>query len=191
MEIMQTLYNLLQVNLKIEDQHTRYLYLKDVWGLEQIVIGQLEGVSQSQVSKVLLVARKEISFDELWERTNILWTGDEIKYIQMLPREILPDIPAIAFINNILGIYPNHGFFDYLDTAINARIVGAAWLGVMNKRLIEIFGKNQSTISMLVKRSIDRIPDIKRAARYEQVTEYRFKPQVRPQKPFTVTGGMN
>lgn len=185
MKTIETLYNLLQVNRKIEDHYIRYMYLKDVWGLEQIVIGKLEGVSQSQVSKEILVARKNISPSNFKLVTKDLWSPEEIHYIHMLPREILPDIVAIAFINNILGVHPVHGFFDYMDTTVNARIAALAWLGVMNKRLVELFHKNQPTISMIVKRNMDRIITIQRVARYEQANDYKLKES--SLEPYSIT----
>lgn len=190
MKTLATLYNLLQVNRKIEDVNVRLLYLKDVWGLEQTVIGELEGVSQSYVSKVIIAARKKVSRETL-EDISLVWTPDEIKYIHMLPRDILPDIPAIAFINNILGVNPIHGFFDYMNTNTNARIAGLAWLGVMNKRLMQLFGKNQSTISMVSKRMTEGIMKVQRINRYDHVDVYKltYKPRASNTNKFIKAGG--
>lgn len=192
MSTLKTLYNLLQVNRKITDTGMRLLYLKDVWGLEQAVIGELEDVSQSYVSKEIIKTRKIVSRETLELETNELWSPEEIQYIHFLPREILPDIAAIAFINDILGYHPIHPFFDYMDTGANARIAALAWLGVMNKRLVEMFKKNQPTVSMIVKRSIGRVSTIERPTRYLPVSEYRFynKDNIKSTK-FLLAGGQN
>jgi hypothetical protein len=159
--------------------------------LEQSTIAELEDVSQSLVSKKLQEARKNVPRETLAFETSELWSDNEIKYIHMLPREILPDMVAIAFINNILGVYPVHGFFSYLDTSPNARIVALSWLGVQNKRLMEIFNKNQSTISMIVKRSTNKIINIQRVARYESVENYKLENEPKPvlTKKFLLAGG--
>jgi hypothetical protein len=191
METIKTLYNLLQINHKIEDVPIRYLYLKDVWGLEQTLIGELEGMSQSYVSKVIMNARKNIPRETYESAISDLFSPEEIQYIHMLPREILPDIPAIAFINNLLGVYPIHPFFDYIETTINARIAGLAWLGVMNKRIVEIFDKNQPTVSMIVKRQTDRIIKMERPNRYDKVTHYRLHEHIKPYTKFIKAGGQN
>lgn len=189
MSTLKTLYNLLQINLKIEDTHIRLLYLKDVWGMEQTLIGECEGVSQSYVSKELIKAREYVSRETVLEQTKDLFSPEEIQYIHFLPREILPDVAAIAFINNILGVYPIHGFFDYIDTATNARIAGLAWLGVQNKHICKLFKKNQPTVSMVVKRSVDRVPSITRPSRYEPVKEYKLSHVPQETKKFLLAGG--
>lgn len=189
MEPLQTLYNLLGINRKIENDLERYLYLKDFWGMEQSLIGKCEGVSQSYVSKMLIKARETVSRETLAKLEDDLYTPEEVQYIQYLPREVLPDIPAIAFINNILKVYPQHGFFSYLDTALNSRIVGLAWLGVQNKHICKLFNKNQPTVSMIVKRSLEKMPAIIRPARYEHVDEYRLLPKPKKYNNFTLAGG--
>ena len=190
MGTINTLYNLLQIDRKIEDTHIRFLYLKDVWGLEQSVIGELEGFSQSYISKELRAARAYVSRETFIQATENLFTSDEIKFIHQLPREILPDMVCIAFIENLLGIKPVHPFFDFYDTSDNVRIAALAYLGIQQTRLVQIFKKNQTTISMIVKRSMDRVLEMERLNRYEQTMDYRF--EIVPQQyTFKLAGGIN
>jgi hypothetical protein len=182
MEKLQTLYNLLQVNLKIENTHVRLLYLKDVWGMEQSLIGECEGYSQSYVSKEIIKARKNVTRETMIQETEQLWSAEEIQYLQFLPREVIEDIPVLAFIENILGVVPLHPFFQYIDTSEQVRIAALSSLGIQHKRLQTLFHKNQSTISMVVKRSQERALAIERPHRYEKTATYVFAMQ---ESPFT------
>jgi predicted DNA-binding protein (UPF0251 family) len=175
MQTTRTLYNLLNLSSKIENLHIRLMYLKDVWGLEQTFIGELEGVSQSYVSRELIEARKKVSRETFIQATEMLFTGDEIKFIQYLPREILSDMQCLAFIQDILGINPLHPFFMNYTTSENVRIAALASMGIQNKRLMEIFNKNQPTVSMIVKRSMERAIAMERTNRYDVELNYRFE----------------
>jgi hypothetical protein len=190
METVKTLYNLLQINIKIENTHIRFMYLKDVWGLEQSLIGELEGVSQSYVSKVIIEGRKTVSRETFIHATERLFTGEEIKFIQYLPRVILSDMQCLAFIQDILGIKPLHPFFINYTTSENIRIAALATLGIQNKRLMEIFKKNQPTISMVVKRNGDRVLGMDRSNRYDVELDYRFEVQ-KTEFTFKKAGGIN
>jgi predicted XRE-type DNA-binding protein len=55
---IKTLYTLLGISNKIEDQETRLLYLKDVWGLDQVTIAELENLTQPNVSRYMKKARE-------------------------------------------------------------------------------------------------------------------------------------
>jgi hypothetical protein len=177
METMKTLYNLLNINTKIESLHIRLLYLKDVWGLEQTLIGELEGVSQSYVSRELIEARKIVSRETFIMETERLFTSEEIQFIQYLPREILSDMQCLAFIQDVIGVKPLHPFFTNYETSANLRIAALASLGIQNKRLVEIFNKNQPTVSMVVKRGLDRATTMERSNRYDKEMNYKFAVQ--------------
>ena len=149
--------------------------------MEQTLIGECEGVSQSYVSKELIKAKERYTREQVIEQTLDIWTAQEIQYIHFLPREIISDIQVLAFIENILGIFPIHPFFSILSTPTNLRIAALASLGIQNKRLMVLFNKNQPTISMTVKRSRERAMNTIRQTRYQdQDKEYRFKSVNKP-----------
>jgi hypothetical protein len=186
----QTLYNLLGINNKIKDVPTRYLYLKDVWGLEQNDIADIEGVSQSQVSKVLLQARKGSVVPPVLE-----FGSDEIKYLQFLPREIILDSQLVAFVENILNYEVDHQFFQFFLQNDNIRIAALASLGIQNKKLQQIFKKAQSSVSMNIKRNTKRALELERPNRYEVMSSYSIVPRETKEKPkqekpkFLLAGG--
>ena len=190
LETLKTLYNLLQVNNKIENHRIRFLYLKDVWGMEQSLIAELEGVSQSYVSRELIEVRKTVSRETFEELTKDLYTPEEIEYIQRLPREIIKDMPVLAFIEDILGVHPTHPFFTIFDTSVGIRMAALSSLGIQNKCLMKLFGKNQSTTSMTVKRYAKRALELERLNRYEQVERYVFQYQKSVYGNFRKAGGI-
>lgn len=176
MNTITTLAHLLRINHKLPTENLRFTYLKEVWGLEQKVIAEMEGCSQQLVSKVLVRARKQITEVELFNLSQLEFTPDEIKYIQMLPREILKDVECIAFINNILGIDVVHPFFMHFDYNDNLRIAALASLGVQNKRLMTLFNKSQPSVSMNVKRFMERATTLERNVRYDNYPNYVLSP---------------
>ena len=180
MNKIQNLYNLLQINIKLEDPFIRILYLKDVWGLDQQTIAECEGVSQSYISRELLKARKIHDENTILELTHNLFSGEEIQYVHMLPREILNDIECIAFITDILKLHPYHPFFQFYETPINLKIAALASLGIQNKHIVALYNKPQSTVSMNIKRQSSIVENIKRDNRYEKIAEYRFKQNALP-----------
>jgi hypothetical protein len=188
---MKTLYTLLNISGKIEDQGTRLLYLKDVWGLDQFTIGELENLSQPNVSKMSKKARQTKSVQNM-----ILdFTEKELKYIQSLPRSIITDIQLIAFYTHILKLRINHPFFiDLKDRSFS--ICALHSLGIMNKRIESIFGMSQANVSMIIKRHGDRAAKIERELRFDtDSTVYKIEKiipenQLLPvENKFTLAGG--
>lgn len=175
MQTLKTLYNLLQINHKIEDLHVRMLYLKDIWGMEQTLIGELEGFSQSYISKELIIARQKVLKDTFIQQTSNLYTAQEVQYVQMLPRSIIGDMQVLAFIENVLGVTPIHPFFNHYDTPMNIRIAALASLGIQNKCLMVMFDKSQPNISMMVKRYSQKTIETQRDNRYDKIPEYKLK----------------
>lgn len=167
MNTWQTLHMLLGLRHKITDQGLRMMYMKDVWGMEQADIGLCENMSQSNVSRELKAARlRHGKRDDL---KMIQFDGEEIKMIQALPREVLTDTQCIAFVHDVLGIYPIHPFYDLFNHNTQFRIVALYQLGMSGKKLSEIFGKAQSTISMMVKRHEERTPKLERGMRNDNL----------------------
>jgi hypothetical protein len=183
-----TLYNLLGINQKIPKLKTRLMYLKEVWGLDQIAIGEMEGISQSYVSQLILKGKETISNEKYIAATDIQWSAEEIQYLQMLPREIISDIGVIAFINDILGVDVIHPFFQHYDYAINWRIAALGSMGIQNKKLVQIFKKSQPAVSMIIKRSHVKANSIQRENRYHKSGDYRLSPQPYKRK-FILAGG--
>jgi hypothetical protein len=190
MHPLQMFYNLLQINRKIENVHIRLMYLKDIWGMEQKLIGACEGISQSYVSKELIYARKTVPRETFLEQTSNIWTSEEIQFLQFLPREVVTDIQVLAFIEDILHVYPNHSFYQHYEAPINLRIAALASLGIQHKRVGEIFNKNQPTISMNVKRHMEKALETERPNRYEKSPTYTLMQQPFQSK-FTKAGGQN
>lgn len=188
MEPIQTLYNLLGINLKIPDENVRLLYLKDVWGLEQTVIGELEDKSQSYISKTLVSARKSIPQQVFDIQTENLFSAAEIEYLQFLPRSIVMDLPILSFIKDVLQVEPIHPFFIFYDDAVNVRIAALSSLGIQHKCLQKLFGKSQPTISMIVKRNRNKAITFERANRYEKQSDYKLKPK-KYVSPYLMSGG--
>lgn len=155
------LCNLLGINRKIQDQITRVKYLREVWGLDQNTLAECEGLSQSSISKILQEGRF-IQLDFVLD-----FEPSEIETLQRLPREIIPDIPLIAFVNNVLKLNPHHTFYMGFGENVNWRIAGLSSLGIQNKHLEKLFGKKQATISMIIKRNIDKVLKTERMQRYD------------------------
>ena len=187
---VQTLYNLLSIQSKIQNEPLRLLYLKDVWGLEQAAIGECEGRSQSYISKELIKARQSIPHQDFLNASEIQWTADELKYIQFLPREIITDVQVIAFINDVLGVEILHPFYMHFNHAIDIRIAALYSLGIQNKRLVQIYNRKQSSVSMIVKRSTEKALTLERNNRYDSTADFVISQQRKHQNKFTLAGGI-
>lgn len=186
---IKTVYNLLGIRSKIPDEFLRFLYLKDVWGLDQAKIGDLEGCSQSFVSKRLIAARSKIPHQDLINASAIQFTEDEIKYLQFMPRELIADTQIVAFVNDVLGLEILHPFYSFTNRDVNVRVAALFALGVQNKRLMQIYGKSQAGISMTVKRNIERAMEIKRESRYDNTAIFKIMPKKQTNK-FISAGGI-
>ena len=100
------------------------------------------------------------------------------------------DIPVLAFIENILGVYPAHTFFQFTNISESLRIAALASLGIQNKRLVVLFNKNQPTVSMTVKRHSERAGTMQIAQRYDKQPTYTLV-QKPFQSKFTKAGGQS
>lgn len=190
---IKTLYTLLGIKSKIEDQHTRLLYLKDVWGLDQGTIADLEFLTQPNVSRYIKKARETKSAKDM-----ILdFTAEELKFVQSLPREIITDMQLIAFYTHILKLRISHPFFANLSDD-SLKISALASLGIMNKKLEELFGKSQAAVSMIIKRTTERSANVQRSMRFDtESTVYEIEKiipnnkiiPVQVTKKFTLAGG--
>jgi predicted transcriptional regulator len=159
---IKTLYTLLGIINKIEDQETRLLYLKDCWGLDQVTIAELENLTQPNVSRYMKKARETKAAKDL-----ILdFTAEELKFVQSLPREIITDMQLISFYTYILKLKISHPFFLNLSDE-SLKISALASLGIMNKHLENMFGKSQAAVSMIIKRTSDRATKVQRSMRFD------------------------
>lgn len=166
MNDIQNLYTLLNIRQKLGSQDLRILYLKDVWGLDQQVIAELEGISQSLVSRKITEGRRQFTRPDIQNlNASIDWTIEELLFLQQLPREIIKDIPLVSFIIYILGIKLTHPFYFLYDND-NVSMAALHSLGIQNKRIQELFKKTQPTVSMAVKRNLDRALKIEKDTRY-------------------------
>lgn len=190
MKAIHTIYNLLAINSKIKDQHLRYKYLKDVWGIDQNTIGEIEGVGQSTVSRILNEAKIIVAPSKMREIRAIQFEPHEIKSIQLLPRAIIKDAQVIAFIENILNIYPIHSFYGTFENDTSIRIAALSSLGIQNKKLVELFDRSQPAVSMIVKRNKTKAERIERFNRFDATTNLVFKKVgVNTQSKITLAGG--
>lgn len=191
METLSTLYNLLGIRQKIQDPQLRLLYLSEVWGVRQSIVMECEGIShQSRVSNMIKKAKLQYGATDIKNVAAIQFNADEIKYIQMLPREIINDIQVIAFTNNILGLNVNHPLYSFFSHDVGIRIAALSDLGIRNKHLQYIFNKSQPNITMTVKRKLKRSREIERIARYDKTAPFVIVPQTYKQS-FIMAGGQN
>jgi transcriptional regulator len=190
---IKTLYTLLGISNKIEDQETRLLYLKDCWGLDQGTIAELEYLTQPNVSRYMKKARETKSAKDL-----ILdFTAEELKFVQSLPREIITDMQLISFYTHILKLKISHPFFLNLSDE-SLKISALASLCIMNKHLENIFGKSQAAVSMIIKRTSERSAKVQRSMRFDTssvvykiekiIPENKLLP-IDKSKKFTLAGG--
>lgn len=150
--------------------------MKDVWGMEQKDIGECEGLSQSQISRDLKAARLRLGQRD--DLKMIQFDGEDIKRIQALPREVFSDVQCIAFVHDILGVYPIHAFYDLYNHNTQNRIVALNKLGIPGTKLAKVYGKASSTISMMVKRHEDRVQKLERGFRYDHLDQpLRLRPE--------------
>lgn len=176
MNTIATLYHLLNIRQKITNKDLRLLYLKDVWGLPQTIIAECEQTSQAAISNMLREARIKISTKDLANASAIQFTGEEIAYIQSLPRDVIKDAPLIAFVNNILRLNVYHPFYSGFAKNEQIRIAALSLLGIQNKHLEKVFKKKQSTVSMIIKRFRDKAEAIERSIRYDVTTPLKVEP---------------
>jgi predicted transcriptional regulator len=196
MSAIKTLYQLLNIKTKVPDDMLRLLYLKDVWGLDQGTIAELEHISQPNVSRQIKKARESKSAENM-----ILdFTAEELKFVQSLPRDIISDMQLIAFYNNILKLRISHPFFSSVGNIDQLRICALASLGVMNKKLEKMFNKTQATISMTIKRNSEKAAKVNRPMRFdtsssvydiEKIYPVNVIPPTPVSKKFTLAGGQN
>lgn len=187
MSTMKNLCNLLGINQKINDQRTRMLYLNEVWGLSQDLIADIEDCSQSFVSQQLFRAREMMSHKTFLKRTDIIWTVDEIRYIQFLPRDIIKDVEVIAFVNNILGLEIHHPFYMHYNTPVTVRIAALYNMGIQNKHLQKVFGRKQTAVSNAAKRYKSKV-SIDRPNRYDSTVTFSMGLQ-KSNNNFLLAGG--
>lgn len=167
MKKLQLLYNILGINQKIKDNHARCLYLHEVWGLNQDGIAECEEISQSVVSRRLKEARRKINLYELYHGRLFTITSEEIMHLQALPREILNDSQLIAFVTDILRIYPTHNFYSNFEYNSSLKCAALYSLGVQNKRLQTLYKRSQAAVSMSVRRTLEKAMKVERFNRYD------------------------
>lgn len=174
MNKLTTLYHLMNIKAKIPNDPIRYLYLRNVWGMEQTAIAECEGKSQASISLALKQATASVPNQSFKDNTANLFTAEELKNIQSLPREIIGDVQLIAFVNDILGLDVIHPFFQFYTYKSQTRIAALSTMGVRQARLMEVFNKNQSTISLIIKRLKDSIEKYEHESRYDSTAEYKL-----------------
>lgn len=142
------------------------MYLKDVWGIPQTFIAEFERINQSQISRIYNAAKIKYGKTNIRETAGVHFSEEEIYYLMQLPREIIADMELVAFVLHVLGLRPRHPFFDVHESN-STQIAALASLGVQNKHLVDIFNKTQPTISMAVKRNLERVKRIERVTRFD------------------------
>jgi predicted transcriptional regulator len=109
--------SVIKLKIKVLDSYI----LKDVWGLDQGTIAELEYLTQPNVSRYMKKARETKSAKDL-----ILdFTAEELKFVQSLPREIITDMQLISFYTHILKLKISHPFFLNLS---DESLKISAWL---------------------------------------------------------------
>lgn len=182
MNKLSLLCDILHLHLKLPDERIRLLYLREQWGMEQQMLADLIGKSQAHVSMALKKAKTGVSTQNDEKALQVEWSVDEVKAIQFLPREILNDNEAAGFIIDILQVDVTHPFFTHNVFSETARAAGLASIGVRHRQLEKIFRKNQSTISMMVKRGL-AATQYERSGRYDKTASYNIKPSDKVKKP--------
>lgn len=191
MEILnpvQTLYTILGIRQKIQDQKYRIFYLRHVWGLEQKDIGACEGLSQSKISNIL---REPLGDTDIRNLVMVAYNVDEIKYLHKLPRTVISDAQLVAFVNNILGLNILHPFYSAFQYSDNMRIMALSGLGIRQRQLMKIFDKSQPAISQIIRRGGDKYTNVVIPLRDDvdsSVFAIEFEPPHQSLK-FIVSGG--
>jgi hypothetical protein len=181
MNRLETLYHAMDIRNKIPIDDIRYLYLRDIWGMEQTAIAKCEYRSQGFISTALKQARGRIPEQSFKDNINNLFSVDEIKKLQFMPRIIIGDVQVMSFIMDVLGLEIAHPFFQFYVYQTNTRITALAKMGVRQVRLQEIFNKNQSTISMTIKRLQDSVEKYESSSRYDSTADYKLLPKTTKQ----------
>lgn len=195
MKTLTTLYHLLGVRHKIADPDLRILYLKNVWGCDQATIAECEKSSQPMISRQLSKAKLKFSERDIENLAVLSFSVEELKYVQSLPRNVLPDAQLISFIHDILKINISHPFYSAFGHGDNIKITALSQLGIMNKRIEKIYNKTQAGVSMIIKRNLERAAQIERPMRYDlESSVYTIEPITKTTQAsdkFTLAGGQN
>lgn len=179
---------MLGMNHKLPDKHVRVLYLKEVWGIPQALIGECEELKQSSISRIIKEAKIKCNIQDIRLLSLQDFDSDDIKKLQSLPREILTDIQLISFVQNILGMNVLHPFYEYFYGGHKIRITALAALGIQQVHLEKLFNKSQSTISTMVKNTNEKDIKQERDMRYNITESLKIVPRENP-NPFIVVSG--
>lgn len=173
---LKAIYNAVRLKDKIENEHQRLLYLSQVWGLQQLDIADIEGISQPQISRVIGVVKQYGV-----EIPKPVFTDLDLQRLHDLPREVLSDIALISFVQDVLKLDSWHVFYQWLGTP-SQRMAALSTIGIKNMRIAEIFGKTSGTVSVATKRFQKQVSLVERPNRnkaYELLkikdTEYTTK----------------
>jgi hypothetical protein len=100
----------------------------------------------------------------------------DLRALHELPREVLPDITLIAFVQDVLKLDSWHVFYQWYGTP-SQRMAALHHLGMKNLRIAQIFGKTSGTVSMAVKRFYTKTINLERPKRYESFEHLTIKEQ--------------
>lgn len=190
METIVTIYNQLGINRKIDDRLLRMLYLKEIWGLPQTLIAACEGdsIDQPAVSRFLKDARLKYGAGDITNLQAIEFDVDEIKSIQLLPRELLTDVQCVAFVQHILGLDVMHHMFGFNGWKETTKIAALSALGIQQNHLSRIFNKSTAAISITVARKKEK-ELINNRFRYDINQSYALAKK-KTKTAFTKAGGI-
>jgi hypothetical protein len=150
------MYYTLGIPIKIPERGLRLIYLKDVWGLPQSLVGECEGLSQTRVSIRLKEAREKYKGVDIKAEIDIKFTPKEIKALQDYPNDVLTDVQLVSFVEHVLEIEVNHLFYQMMNQNKGFRMSALASLGMQQNHVSRIFKKIPSTISLLMAKRGER-----------------------------------
>lgn len=186
--LIVSLYNLLGISQRLQDESFRLLYLKDNWGLDQKTIAHVEGRSQPYISGALRKARNNVNVENFQKSTDFKFEAHEIKQVQFLPRDMITDTQVMAFIVDLLGVQVSHPFYNYYSHNPTTRMIALSSLGIQQKKLAQIYKKSQNNISMQVKKGLDKVLAIEYVGRYDDTAPFMLIEKKEPNK-FIPAGG--
>ena len=145
------MYQTLGIRDKIKDDGLRLLYLKEVWGLPQLLMAECEGLSQSKVSRNLKAARKHFGEINVKDETLLDFTPEEIKQLQEYPTDILSDVQLVTFVHHVLDLEVHHLLYTMMTRNVKFRIPALCSLGIQQIRVAELLNRTQASVSQMMK----------------------------------------
>lgn len=151
-------YKGFHIKEKLADENVRLLYLRNIWGLDQKTIGELEGVGQSVISRRLQYAKKiGVPEYKFLQDVNNLILLEDLKQIHGMDRSAVKDIELFAFAHDLLGFEIDTTFYRLKRKELrDRRAVSLVKLGVQQKRVAQAVGITQGAVSMATRRVTEK-----------------------------------